>query len=206
MKKCQLFLVSAGMLLFMLVAGAQSALAQGGTPANTAAPKAAVPVPVTPFCDEAIPKVKAQLQAQADANCKTAQSCVRCIERGSNTELYATLVVQPEKLSCKRLTNLQVAQSETARIPADIHFEVMQSVCTRSGVSLEVLLPDASARASDFTYEWTIDGKPAGRAATLECACGETASIKVTKKSTKQSLIKTMTLPAACQPDAKARQ
>ena len=207
MKKCQLFLVPVGITLFMLVAGIQSAHAQSGKPAENAAPKVAVPVPVpvVPFCDEAIPKVKAQLQTEADAKCQTMQSCVHCVERESKTELYATLYVQPLKLSCKTVSNLQVASSESARQQA-INFEIAQAVCTRSGVSLEVNLPDASARAADFTYEWTVDGKPAGREARLECACGETASIKVTHKKTKQSTVKTMTLPVACQPEAKARQ
>lgn len=206
MRKSNLLLIAAGFVVAFLAFGIQSAHAQGGKPAENAA-KPAVPVPVVPFCDEAIPKVKAQLQTQADANCKTAQSCVHCVERESKTELYATLIVQPQKPSCKRITNLAVAPSESVKgQAAAIHFDVAQSVCTRSGVSLEVLLPDASARASDYSYEWTIDGKQAGRKATLECACGETASIKVTQNSTKQSLTKTMTLPVACLPEAKSRQ
>lgn len=72
--------------------------------------------------------------------------------------------------------------------------------------TLEVILPDPRLKLSDFSFEWTIDGKVASKEAKLNCGCGKNATLKVTQNSTKQSVIKTMALPEACQSGVNSKE
>ena len=207
MKKSNVLLIPVCLSLLFLAVGIQTAVAQSAKPATASATNAAhvAPTPL-PFCDEALPKAKQRLQTEADSKCKTAHACIPCIMRESNTELYATLIVQPKKATCKKLDALKTLAAEGVEEQQVFPFEILQSVCTRSGVSLEVFFPDSRLKPTDFSYEWTIDGKVESREAKLDCGCGKNTTLKVTKNGTKQSSTKAFALPEACSGGTKDKE
>lgn len=189
-------------LLFMVI-GSQPAAGQNTIQPETKVDKAREPLAKPdnirpPFCDVVLPALKTRLQKEADAGCKTVQSCTYCTDRQSNTDLYATLIVQPKQNPrCKTLEAVAIVPTEGEASPA-FNFDVLQSACPRSGVSAEVIFPDAQMKPGDFSYEWDIDGKVASRESKLDCGCGNKAIVKVTNTRTKQTVTKSMTLPEAC--------
>lgn len=204
MKICQALPVAALLTFLFIGFGFEAGMAQSNKSGVTTTGQASVPAPL-PYCDDILPKTKQRLQKEADANCRTAQACVPCTMRESLTELYATIIVQPQGVNCKKLNSLKTLSAESTR-EQPFSFDILQSGCDRSGVSLEVILPDPRLKLSDFSFEWTIDGKVASKEAKLNCGCGKNATLKVTQNSTKQSVIKTMALPEACQSGVNSKE
>lgn len=211
MKDIRFFSSCAALVLLFIFIGSNSAIGQNTTQPETKVDKAREPLAKPgsirpPFCDLVLPALKTKLQKEADAACKTAQSCTYCTDRQSNTDIYATLIVQPKQNSrCKTLEAVAIVPTEGEAGPA-FNFDVLQSACPRSGVSAEVTFPDAQIKPGDFSYEWDIDGKVASRESKLDCGCGNKAIVKVTNTRTKQTVTKAMTLPEACKSGAGSKE
>lgn len=211
MKQPGFFSRLAAFVLLFFAVGIQSVIGQNPIQPATNVDKAREPLAKSdairpPFCDAVLPELKSKLQKEADAACKTVQSCTYCTERQSNTELYATLIVQPKQNSrCKTLEAVAIVPAEGEAGPA-FNYDVLQSACPRSGVSAEVIFPDAQVKPGDFSYEWRIDGKVASRESKLDCGCGNKAIVKVTNTRTKKAVTKTMTLPETCKEGSKNKE
>ena len=130
------------LLLPVFAVAAFSLFAQTTTPANTttkATPSGtAIADPPTPYCDVVIPQVVERLQKSAEATCKTVSTCVLCLERSANAEVYATMYAQPNSPRCKSVTNISYTTKAQGQAVLDLQFEVLQSPCTKDGVNLSV--------------------------------------------------------------------
>jgi hypothetical protein len=109
-----------------------------------------------------------------------------------------TMFAQPNSQRCKRAAVDIAYQLPKGKKAPDFNFEIVQSVCTKSGVNLELSFPDGSIEPANYTYVWEVDGKPAGTKLQLSCVCGKTASVTVTEKASKRRVVKTMRLQDAC--------
>ncbi|MCB0532267.1 MAG: hypothetical protein H6574_08215 [Lewinellaceae bacterium] len=153
---------------------------------------------IAPYCDELLPKVLEQMQIEAESNCKTVSNCILCRDRKVDADLYITLFAQPNSQKCKRaVTDIAYKLEKKQRVP-DFTFEVLQSTCIKSGVSLELSFPDRNIETSKYSFAWEVDGKPAGTQMQVNCVCGKTASVTVTEKATRRKVVKTMRLQEAC--------
>lgn len=163
--------------------------------------------PMVDFCDLILPSVEKQLKTDANATCSTQSTCVDCMDRASKMVLSATLYVQPDKLDCKGITdiNYQVDAAETSRgvakpKPSTPRFrpKLMQSPCFAGGTNLEVLVPGYDMNKREFGFLWEVDGKKAGHLNTVTCACGKEAKVRVTHLGTGESVNLTMKINATC--------
>ncbi|MBK8920940.1 MAG: hypothetical protein IPM81_05445 [Saprospirales bacterium] len=189
--------ITLALTLVFLATGATNMQAQN-TPAQGAdrtKMTEAVPAPL-PYCDEVLQQAKQNLQTEANKTCQTTQTCIPCLDRKTGVTVYATLVVQPEDPTCTLVKSMTYETTEGTKAPA-IYFEIQQLKCSGPGVTLEVIFPDARAKASDYAYEWMVDGKKAGSSAKIECTAGKAVQVKVMKKGSKISSIKTMSLAKA---------
>ncbi|TNE68863.1 MAG: hypothetical protein EP344_00920 [Bacteroidetes bacterium] len=150
-----------------------------------------------PFCDEIVPKVSEQLQLAAEKSCETQTTCVLCIERSANAPVYMTMYAQPSNPKCRKVTDIAVA-AKPPQQTLDLPFEILQSICTREGISLMLSFPDARFQANKYTYNWEVDGKRAGSGTDLNCICGKEATVTIYEKGSKRSITKTMKLDSGC--------
>lgn len=185
---------------------AQALNAQTLTPAKTSnAPSDMSPTmaaakadQIAPYCDELLPRLVEQMQVEAESNCKTVTNCVLCRDRKVDADLYITLFAQPNSQKCKRAAvDIAYKLEKSQRVP-DFTFEVLQSVCIKSGVNLELSFPDRNIETAKYSFAWEVDGKPAGTKMQVNCVCGKTASVTVTEKATRRKVVKTMRLQEAC--------
>jgi hypothetical protein len=176
--------------------------AQGKTPPN--ANTAVKNEPTTDrilkmnYCDEILPQTVKDLQSKADADCKTITTCVPCVERASNIEVYATVVIQPKEAQCKMVKGAMPYKVNPNEPKPVFYFDVLQSTCTREGVTLEVFMPGNDIRPGEYTFLWEIDGNKAGHAQRQECVCGSKATVTVTQSSTGKRAVREIILPRAC--------
>lgn len=156
------------------------------------------------YCDLALPALEQKLQTEADATCTTQSGCVECMDRTSNMTLAATLVVQPKNPSCKTVTDIEVATDAKSRgagaIDDPVLFQpkIIQSPCFAGGTNLEVYVPGYDAAKREFAFLWTVDGRKAGHLSNIQCACGKTATVRVTYLPTGQSVTLKMKLNSTC--------
>ena len=190
--------------LLTLLLGTASAQAPNKMPTTTpqAGPSAAVtddPNAQPPFCDVAIPKALEELQKAAEASCKTGQTCIPCTDRTTGTTLYATLYAQPKDTKCNVVSSTAYETiREKDKMLRGVQFEILQAVCTREGVSLEVSLPDASIDLRQYNINWEVDGRAAGSGINVNCVCGKTASVTLTEKTTGRQAKKQVRLTVGC--------
>ena len=59
-------------------------------------------------------------------------------------------------------------------------FEMIISQCFNSGTSAEIM---TTLDGLSYAYLWEVDGKPAGHYRKIECACGQKATVRVTRLS-----------------------
>jgi len=159
-----------------------------------------------PFCDEVTKKVVDDLQQSADKSCQTVSTCVRCLDRATGVDLYATLYAQPKMPKCNVATAFvydkkQVMQERALRI----YYEVLQSVCTREGVNLEVSFPYARIDPSQYEISWEVDGRAIGKGTQASCVCGKSATVTVVEKSSGKLSKKSMSLATACSSTAPSK-
>lgn len=198
MKNVRFLLLSTGAIFLICLFAVPTLQAQVNNPTQQLPPdKTLKTAPKLPYCDEAVAAAKAKLQAYADEKCETANTCVQCLDRASNVEIYANVYIQPKSDKCKTAVNIGTTLKPTAKLP-DFYFEIFQSVCTVEGTTLRVIFPESSMDATNFTYTWEIDGQAAGQTRQVSCVCGKTANVTVTEKGTRRSVSKTMDLQEAC--------
>lgn len=153
---------------------------------------------MVPYCDDVLPKLVEQMQVEAESNCKTVSNCVRCRDRKVEADMYITLFAQPNSQKCKRAAVDIAYKLEKSQRQPDFTFEVLQSVCIKSGVNLDLSFPDHNIETANYSFAWEVDGKPAGTKMQVHCVCGKTASVTVTEKATRRKVVKTMRLQDAC--------
>lgn len=151
------------------------------------------------FCDEVTGKVVKDLQQSADKSCQTVSTCVRCLDRTTGAELYATLYAQPKIPKCNVATSFvydkkQLLQERALRV----YYEVLQSTCTKEGVNLELSFPYARVDPSQYEVSWDVDGRSFGKGMQASCVCGKSATVTVTEKSTGKFSVKSMSLSTTC--------
>jgi hypothetical protein len=151
-----------------------------------------------PFCDAIMPKAMEELQKAATSTCKTATTCVRCTERASGTELYATLYAQPKDQKCNVMTGVAYDTPKGSENQLRLYFEVLQSVCIREGVTLALSFPDTRVDLSLYSIVWEVDGRVVSQTQQANCICGKTGSVTVTEKSSGRQAKKYMKLAAGC--------
>lgn len=149
-----------------------------------------------PFCELAIPKAMEDLQSKSDKSCQTASTCVRCTEKASGTEVYATIYAQPKIPRCNVVNGVSYDVSPTKSLP--VYMEVLQSVCTREGVTLDVKFPNTCIDPSQYDIAWEVDGRSVGKGGQVNCVCGKSAVVTLTEKSTGRTAIKRMNIANAC--------
>ena len=152
----------------------------------------------TPYCDELIPKVVEQLQKSAESTCKTATTCVLCLDRSTKAELYATLYAQPNSQKCKSVKDIAYAVQAPNQAALSLPFEILQSPCTKDGVNLTLSFPDANTELAKYTFSWEVDGKRIGQGQQVSCVCGKSAKVTIAEKGSKRTTSKTMSLQDAC--------
>lgn len=149
---------------------------------------------ILPYCDEVIPAKKAEMQKDANENCKTVSTCVNCMERKSKIQICAALTVQPDAKSqnCrpvaveKTVVEKRASKSRGTGISEataePFSLDVLQSVCeTGGGTDLSVSIDNnKTCNDSNYSILWEIDGKKAGHEAKVECICGRSATVRVT--------------------------
>ncbi|MEZ4943082.1 MAG: hypothetical protein R3D58_19570 [Saprospiraceae bacterium] len=195
------FCASIALALFAQTLGAQTTTpAKTNTaPSDKSSTMAAIQADqMAPYCDDVLPKLVEQMQAEAESNCKTVSNCVRCRDRKVDADMYITLFAQPNSQKCKRAVVDIAYKLEKSQRQPDFTFEVIQSGCIKSGVNLEISFPDRNIETADYTFAWEVDGKPAGTKMQVNCVCGKTASVTVTQKTTRRKVVKTMRLQDAC--------
>lgn len=151
-----------------------------------------------PFCDAIMPKVVEELQKTASSTCKTATTCVRCTERASGAEMYATLYAQPKDPKCNVTTGVAYDIKKGSDNPLRLYFEVLQSVCIREGVTLALSFPDTRVDLSLYSIVWEVDGRVVSQSQQANCICGKTGSVTITEKSSGRQAKKYMKLAAGC--------
>lgn len=121
--------------------------------------------------------------------------------------LSATLYVQPDKLDCKGVTDINYeADAEAASRgvakpnPSAFRFrpKLIQSPCFAGGTNLEVLVPGYDLNKREFSFLWEVDGRKAGHLNTVTCACGKEAKVRVTHLGTGESVNLIMKINATC--------
>lgn len=164
------------------------------------------------YCDKVIPKTNEQMLVKANSECRTVKMCVPCTERTSSTQIYATLVVQPSAAAkCKNsvaAVSNEMTDDSGKPLPAEAQppflADIMQSVCTAKGVTLEVFFPaEQDVRPGDYQFLWELDNGKGGHDRRIDCACGNTAKVRITQAATGKSVTKVVRLMQACDPPAK---
>lgn len=194
--------------LFLLLLLASTALigqAQVGKPMKGPSLKKAPDIVYIPYCSEAIPKLSSSLQQKANATCQTQQACILCREQSSGHPLYTTMFFQPDAAVCAA-SEVQVTSVEDAKAgkapdqtnPPPFLAEILQSTCINGGNTLEVYIvgksADSQKRPDEYTYLWTVDGNKAGHASSVDCACGQEATVRITEARTGASVTKLVRL------------
>jgi len=156
------------------------------------------PNAAAPYCDAIAPKALEDLQQSADKSCQTASTCVRCKDRTSGVDLYATFYAQPKIPKCNVVSNVQYDKIPMSEKALRINFEVLQSVCTKEGVNLEVSFPYARIDPNQYQISWEVDGRQISKGSQVSCVCGKTAVATVTEKSTGRYVKKSMALATTC--------
>ncbi len=148
------------------------------------------------FCDVLIPRVKSDLQAEANKKCETRETCILCKERNTNQPIYASMFIQPEPAACPSayvgVSKSQLSASAQSNRPsgADVPFqaEIRQSSCPNGNTSLEVVVMgnvlDCDANRATYTFQWTIDGNKGGHDRTVSCICGNEAEVRIIQPGT----------------------
>ncbi len=183
---------AAACLLLTFLAG--SALAQSTAPASAK----------LPTCAEAVKAATADLQAKANAQCRTVHQCVECEEMSKQT--CKPVTANPTcKGSATVSTKTSAAPStKNGGVPAPADpFEVvvMQSICFAGGVTLEAYVTGQESkpvkeRQSGYKFSWRLDGV-SKEGARLECVKGKEAVLVVTQAATNKSVTKNVMLPNA---------
>ena len=188
--------------LFLCFALMQNAFAQTKPRPRTQSAKASTTIAVADdklpeFCDKVLPKIMETMQAAAEKNCATQTSCVLCTERNTKTPVYMTVYAQPNSPRCRKVTQIATV-AKPPQQTLDMPIEVMQSICTREGVSLMLSSPDVRFEVDKYTYSWEVDGKRAGNGTDLNCTCGQNVKVTVYEKGTKRSVTKSIRLNSPC--------
>jgi len=153
---------------------------------------------VAPYCDAITPKAIEDLQQSADKSCQTVSTCVRCRDRATGIDLYATLYAQPKIPKCNVVSDVKFDKISLSERALRVHFEVLQSVCTREGVNLEVSFPYARIDPNQYMVSWEVDGQQIGKGSQVSCVCGKTAVVTITEKSSGRMAQKSMVLATSC--------
>lgn len=151
-----------------------------------------------PYCDAITPKALEDLQQSADKSCQTVSTCVRCRDRATNIDLYATLYAQPKMPKCNVISEVKYDKIPLADKALRVNFEVIQSVCTREGVNLEVSFPYARIDPRQYDISWEVDGRSYPNGIQVSCVCGKSAAVTVTEKATGRMAKMHMKLATAC--------
>ncbi len=159
------------------------------------------------YCDVVLPRISAQLQAEANKTCQTQESCVLCRERESNQRLYASMYIQPDPEVCKSVyvgNTTTEPSSDNARDIQPVETgdgfqaEVKQSSCRDGSTNLEVAIIGniltCGSKASTYNFLWSVDGKKAGHERLINCVCGNEATVRITDGSTGRSVTKKISL------------
>ncbi|MBK8555157.1 MAG: hypothetical protein IPL65_05010 [Lewinellaceae bacterium] len=169
-----------------------------------------------PYCDAVLKTEKVALQKEANSACASKMVCMPCMERTTKTAIHACLVAHPTTPACAAVGAEPVeveraAPSGTAnrnQTPANntavaqaFDFEIMRSVCDRSGVSLEVFIPGNTCgdTRETYTYLWELDGGKGGHESKVECTCAKEVKVIVTKSSTGERVTKMIRLQPTCE-------
>lgn len=153
---------------------------------------------IAPYCDAIAPKAIEDLQQSADKSCQTVSTCVRCKDRSTGIDLYATLYAQPKIPKCNVVSDVKFDKISLSEKALRVHFEVLQSVCTREGVNLEVSFPYARMDPNQYQVSWEVDGQQIGKGSQVSCVCGKTAVVTITEKSSGRMAQKSMALATTC--------
>lgn len=146
------------------------------------------------FCDELLPMKYRALQDEANAECKTIDICLECVDRKSGFKLYATLVVQPNDPKCKPLEKIATEpdalhRGGTPSKPAHFKVEIIQSPCINGGNNLQAFIPGWGTDSREFSFLWEVDGVKGGHLPSLFCACGKQAKLRVAHNSSGESVV-----------------
>lgn len=138
------------------------------------------------YCDKLLPIVSEKLQNDANQQCQSRDTCLACLDRQSGQLVYMTLVIHPNDPKCKPLTTLPDALSRGGQAdnPSSFLVEILQGSCGKNGNNLTAFIPGFGSDSSEFSFQWTIDGKDAGTSNKVSCICGKIASLKVHRKTT----------------------
>jgi hypothetical protein len=193
--KIRLFFIALTLWL-ILPAGAVYAQAVPKKPAqNTVAQK-------LPWCDEALTATAKINQAQADLECRTVMQCVECVDRATKQETCKTLVVQPEVQRCDRVGRVSQEPAGNTPVAEPFRVEIIQTACYFNGVNLEALVVDDGRHKPDpqvvarYIYAWELDGRQLEVSGNrISCIEGKTVKVKITKRSTKESVTRLIQLP-----------
>ncbi|MFN0013819.1 MAG: hypothetical protein ACKVU2_04670 [Saprospiraceae bacterium] len=199
MKNARVSLFALAIALFACVTAHAQAVKPQPAPTSTtvqAVPFSEDPNAKAPFCELAIPKATEDLQSKADKSCQTASTCVRCTEKNSGIEVYATVYAQPKIPRCNVVNSSTYDPLGVKSLP--IYVEVLQSVCTREGVTLEVSFPNSRMHPKQYDIEWEVDNRSIGKGEVINCVCGKDAKVTITDKATGRATTRRMNIANAC--------
>lgn len=184
----------------LLLAFCGSLLAQGTAPA-------------LPICEAAVKTASVDAQAKANAECRTIYYCVECMDKISGAKTCRpvsaypvcekSVQVVPMKMKTTAAVSASMDMAESVPAPAEpFDVIIVQSICYSSGVTIEPYVTgkesmEAKDRLSGYTFSWTLDGKPMGKATRLECVSGKMAILTATENATKKTVTKNIKLPEA---------
>lgn len=149
-------------------------------------------------CEAVLPSVLAELQKEADKNCKTAVRCIPCTDRSTGYPVYVTLYAEPKTPRCNVITGEEYLPSEGPSKLLAVRFEVLQSVCTKEGVTLTISFPDPRVNVNDFDISWEMNQRIIGRGQEVNCVCGKIVNLTVTERATGRAAKKQLTLSTVC--------
>jgi len=149
-------------------------------------------------CDAVLPSVLAELQKEADKTCKTAIHCVPCTDRSTGYPVYVTLYAEPKAPRCNVLTSEEYLPAENPSKLLALRFEVLQSVCTKEGVSLTISFPDPRVNVENYDISWEMNQRIIGRGVQVNCVCGKIVNLTVTERATGRAAKKQLTLSTTC--------
>lgn len=153
----------------------------------------------TPFCEDLIQNVRADLQIVANETCTTVRKTFACEDKNSRIPVWITLIVQPEIANCPdaaKIENTDLGGPKSRGKAPDFTVEVIQKKCSNGGITLHAYVPemDVSEKKRLFDYQWMTDGEVFDTDRTAECVTASKITLKVEKIDNGQTVIKSVTV------------
>ena len=160
------------------------------------------------YCFDMVPSTKSALQTNADRTCNTQKATVYCHDVTTRTNMFVTLIVQPDSDRCSSTVKVKDSTAPTDADGggtrsrgdgADFSVRILQEQCPNGGVILSAYVPgnDFIDGNSDYDFVWkSRDGREIDADMRLDCSTPKDVTLVVTHIATDQSVTKTITQDA----------